>query len=292
MAGVSGPLVAIVGETASGKSALALALAERFDGEIICADSRTVYRGMDIGTAKPTSAERSLVRHHCLDLVAADEPFTVADFKRHADKAISDILHRGKLPLLVGGSGLYIDAVLYDFTFRSPSDPKERARLSLMTIKELQNELQQKRIPLPENRQNPRHLVRALEAGGMTAERNPLRPHTLIIGVQQDRASLEERIRHRVSGMVEQGFIEEVRRLGEQYGWNVPALQAPGYTAFREYIDGRLSLDEAKALFMKNDLNLAKRQRTWYRRNNSIHWLENRDNLTDSVDLITTILNK
>lgn len=287
-----GPLLVIVGETASGKSALAIELAERFNGEIIAADSRTVYKGMDIGTAKPTKAKREKIPHYCLDLVDPDEPFTVADFKREAEQAIADITARGRLPVLVGGTGLYVDAILYDYTFRAPADKTVRAELTALTVQELQKRLTDAGIPLPNNPQNPRHLIRAIETGGDEPQRSELRANTLVIGLIVERDMLRQRIVERIEQMVENRFVEEVRRLSERYGWDVPAMQAPGYKAFRGYVEGAISLDEAKTLFARGDIGLAKRQRTWFKRNKSIHWFENRGKLSEIVDLTTTLLNK
>jgi tRNA dimethylallyltransferase len=285
----TGPLVVIVGQTASGKSALALELAERFNGEIICADSRTVYRGMDIGTAKPSRQEQAKIPHHLLDIVDPDQTFTVADFKRLANAAIEDILSRGQLPILVGGTGLYIDSVLFDFVFRSLPSAELREELTALSVPELQNRLRAADIPLPNNPENPRHLVRALETDGKIGSRKPLRENTCIIGLALDRETLRERIVVRVETMLRAGFVDELRKLVAQYGWDIPALQAPGYKAFRGYLEGTVDLDEAKALFVQNDLRLAKQQRTWFKRNNSIQWTNNRGEI---VDIITTFLNK
>lgn len=241
------PLVVIVGETASGKSALAMRVAEAFNGEIICADSRTIYRGMDIGTAKPTNADRAKIPHYLLDVVSPNERFTVVDFKRLASEAIEDIGRRGKLPILAGGTGLYVDAVIFDYTF---STPEEAA----------------KRDPT-----NPRHLMRSNPSA-----RSQLRDNTLLIGLVTERETLKERIQIRIDTMLEDGFLEEVKNLYKQYG-NVTALQGTGYRAFREYIEGQISLEEAKAQFVANDLHLAKRQRTWFKRNKAIEWFEDRD---------------
>jgi tRNA dimethylallyltransferase len=254
----NGPLIVIVGETASGKSALALELAERYNGEIICADSRTVYKGMDIGTAKPTPEERTRVAHHILDVIEPDQTFTAADFKRLANEAIDDISLRGKLPIMVGGTGLYIDAVLFDYGF-APSDA-------------------------PRNPQNPRHLDKA-----QPRLKQELRPNTLVLGLRLDRELLIKRVEGRVEMMIEAGFADEVRRLSKQDGWEAPALQAPGYKSFREYLGGTISLDEAKALFIKSHLQLARRQRTWFKRNKSIHWLNNGES---AVEIVTTFLSK
>lgn len=252
---MAAPLLAIVGPTASGKTALAIDLARKYDGEIICADSRTVYKGMDIGTAKPTPAEQAAVPHHLLDVVAPDEPFTALDFKRQAMAAIDDIHARGKLPLLVGGSGLYIDAVLYDYQFADA----------------------------PRSMINPRH-----RAEGAPRADTVLRSDTLIVGVDKDKAVLEERIRARVDVMVKEGFLDEVRRLSAAYAGS-KALDAPGYRAFADYLAGSITLEEAKTRFVRNDCNLAKRQRTWLRRNQQVRWIQNS---ADADSLVAAFLAK
>ncbi len=286
--GVS-PLIVIVGETASGKSALAIELAKQFDGEIICADSRTVYKGMDIGTAKPTSEEQAVVPHHLLDIITPDKSFSAADFQRTANQMITDIVARGKLPIMVGGTGLYIDSVLFDFEFRRPAESAERERLEAMSVHELQAEIARAGLQLPENLQNKRHLMRTIETGGVVGSRHDLRPNTLVLGLRVEREELEKRIAARTDAMVQAGFVEEVRGLGEQYGFDAPGLQAPGYKAFRKYLAGESDMSSARDEFIKNDLHLAKRQRTWFKRNKSIQWLGDR---SLAVDIVTTFLNK
>jgi tRNA dimethylallyltransferase len=283
------PLIVILGPTASGKSAMALALAEQFEGEIIAADSRTVYKGMDIGTAKPTFAERQRVPHHLIDVAFPDERFTVSDFKRMANEAIRTVGNRGHIPFLVGGSGLYIDAVIYDFGFRKEATLERRSELEKLSVLELQAALRKLRLPLPTNAQNPRHLVRALETEGEVSKRGELRRRTLVIGLDVDAERLRTRVTGRVDTMVANGLVGEVRRLSTRYGWATPALQATGYRAFRSYIEGEATLEEAKAKFVQNDMRYAKRQKTWFKRNKSIHWISKTE---DAVDLITTFLNK
>ena len=283
------PLIALVGETASGKTALAIELAKRFNGEIICADSRTVYRGMNIGTAKPTIAEQDGIRHHLLDVVNPDDAFSVADFQRLTQRAIKDIASRGHVPFLVGGTGLYIDAILYDFTFRQAPDPQERRRLQAMTVQELQTEIIERGLTMPENSQNPRHLTSVIETGGLQPSHKILRDNTLILGLSIDREVLKTKLIKRVDAMCEAGFVEEVRSLFATYHSDTPALQAPGYKAFKAYVDGTSSLEEAKEMFVRNDYQLAKRQRTWFKRNKSIHWVTKQ---AEAVDLVTTFLNK
>lgn len=282
-------LVVILGPTAAGKTSLAIKLARQFNGEIVAADSRTIYKGMDIGTAKPSKEEQGLIRHHLLDVVFPGDRFTVADFQRMANSAIAAIATRGKLPILVGGSGLYIDAVIYSFSFRGASNPQRRKLLESLSVEALQLSLRKQKIALPKNERNPRQLIRALESEGALPHREPLRQHTIVIGLDSELEVLQEKITKRVDSMVDLGFVEEVRGLGETYGWDIPALQAPGYRAFRSYLLKEVSLVEAKKLFVQRDLQYAKRQKTWFKRNSDIHWISKPD---EAVDLVTTFLNK
>jgi tRNA dimethylallyltransferase len=271
------PLLIIVGETASGKSALGLAAAQQLGGEIICADARTIYEGMDIGTAKANADEQAAVPHHLINTVKPSEYFSAAQFKAQAEASIESIAERGKLPIMVGGTGLYVDAVAYDFSFRPTADPAERERLNNLSVAELQAEIIDKGLPMPENSLNKRHLSRVIETNGVLSERGPLRKNTLVVGLRLPRTVLEERVRQRVDMMVAIGFVGEVQHLAEQYGWDAPGMQAPGYKAFRPYLEGVCTLDEAKAAFVRNDLQLAKRQRTWFKRNPDIVWFDNRE---------------
>lgn len=269
------PLIVIVGPTASGKSALAIELARRHDGEIICADSRTVYKGMDIGTAKPAPAERAEIPHHILDVVTPDRIFTAAGFKRRALLWIDDISIRGKLPIMVGGTGLYIDGVIFDFAFLPPVPLEQREELEAMDIEQLKAEIISRGITMPENSRNKRHLVRALETNGEIAVKKGLRDNTLVIGMDKSKQEIDESIRRRVDAMYAQGFIDEARRLADKYSWDAPGLSAPGYKAAREHLVGGKSLDESKEIFARKDRELAKRQRTWFKRNRHINWVKN-----------------
>jgi tRNA dimethylallyltransferase len=283
------PLVVLVGETASGKTALSIELAKRFNGEIISADSRAIYRGMDIGTAKPTIEEMDGVPHHLIDVVEPNQPFTVADYKRLVLTAIQDIGRRGRLPIMVGGTGLYVDAVVYNFAFRDQPDQELREGLQQLSVDQLQQIIIDKGLSLPQNQRNPRHLIRTIETNGAIASREHLRNNTLLLGLQIDRETLKEKLAKRVDAMVDGGFIAEVQNIADQYGWEIPAMQAPGYKAFRKYLANDITLEEAKTLFVRNDLQLAKRQRTWFKRDTNINWICKKD---EAVDLVTTFLNK
>lgn len=286
------PLIAVVGETASGKTALAIELARRFNGAIICADSRTIYKGMDVGTAKPTLEERAGILHYGLDIVEPGEQFTAFDFQQLAYRAIEDIAGRGMLPIMVGGSGLYVDAVLYDFMFRPrPKRAEDRAALSELTVETLQQRVRRAGYDLPQNATNRRHLSRLLEAGPSPKQPRKLRLNTLVVGLKLSTDELRLRIEQRVNAMFAAGLIDEVRRLVARYN-EAEALRAPGYKAAAAYLSGMVSLDEAKQQFVREDLRLARRQRTWFKRNANIHWLDNRDRVGEAVALVTTFLSR
>lgn len=287
------PLIVIVGETASGKSALALALAQRFDGELICADSWTVRRELNIGTAKPSLADLVAVPHHLLDIVGPNEDFTAAVFKRLANEAVAEITSRGKLPIMVGGTGLYVDSVLYDYGFLQEGNRVERERFNAMSIEDILAEIAVRGISLGEvDVQNKRRLIRLLETNGAQPTRADLRHNTLIIGVQPERSELEQRIMYRVDTMLGAGLEAEVRALVERYGWQAEGLKGVGYAQWKDYIEGTESITETRRKIIKATMNLAKRQRTWLRRNKSIHWISTPVDQAHVVDLITTFLSK
>lgn len=291
-----GALLVIVGETASGKSALAIELALALNGEIICADSWTVRREVTIGTAKPTAEQQALVPHHLLDIVDPCEDFTAAVFKRLANDKIKDISGRGRLPIMVGGTGLYIDGVLFDFNFLPAGDRGERELLNQLSIDQLLAKIQEQELELSGiDTRNKRRLIRLLETNGAEQQRQPLRKNTLILGLQTDRELLTERITQRVDAMLADGLEQEVDALQTKYGWNCEALKGVGYSQWQPYFLGQKSAAElvvTQHRILKATLDLAKRQRTWFKRNKSIHWLPTPVNLTAAVDLATTFLSK
>lgn len=285
------PLLVVVGETASGKSTLALQLAQRFNGEIICADSLTIRRGMDIGTAKPTVADRALVPHHLVDIIEPNVVFTAAEFKRLANQAITDISSRGKLSIMVGGTGLYIDSVLFDYQFREASAPSQREQLNQMSLSNLIELAKEQSIDLSSTDvDNPRRLIRLLESNGEQASKRPLRENTYIIGLQPAREQLISSITERVNTMLENGLEAEARVLGKRYGWEAVGLKSIGYAEWKEHESGAKTLDETRKLIIQNTKNLAKRQRTWFRRNKSIHWFNTPVNWQSVVESVTTFL--
>lgn len=268
------PLVVIVGPTASGKTGLAIELAEKYNGEIICADSRTIYRGMDIGTAKPTLKERQGVVHWGLDLVEPGEAFSAADFKAYADDKIANIRSREKVPFLVGGTGLYIDAVIFNYQFGTTADPVLRIELEQLTIKELQEYCINSNIQLPENRLNKRYLIRAIEQKGTNRKRDKtVEKDTIVVGIATDRDVLRTRIKQRSEQFFDNGVVEEATMLGKKYGWGSEAMTGNIYPLIHRYLKGELNLEDVKDKNTTLDWRLAKRQMTWLRRNPEVKWL-------------------
>jgi tRNA dimethylallyltransferase len=269
------PLVVIAGPTASGKSSLAIELAERFDGEIICADSRTIYRGMDIGTAKPTKEEQAKVPHWGLDLIQPDERYTAAEFKAYATKKIDEIRARGRIPFLVGGTGLYVNAIVFDYQFGPAVDEEQRSKLEKMTIQELHEYCIQNNIMLPENDRNKRYVIRAIEQKSINIKRrDDLIENTIIVSITTNRNILRTRIRERVEQIFDDGVVEEATLLGKKYGWEMQSMTGNSYQLAKLYLKDEITAEEFKEKNTTLDWRLAKRQLTWLRRNPYIHWGE------------------
>ena len=268
------PLVVVVGPTASGKSALAIELAEQFNGEIICADSRTVYKYMDIGTTKPSLEDRARVPHFGLDLVEPGERFTAADFQEYANEKITEIRQRGHIPFLVGGTGLYVDGVVFDYEFL-PADEVLRAKLEKLTLEELHKYCIDNNIILPENEKNKRYVIRAIERENAQAKRLQQPQHNIIIvGITTEKEILLKRIHQRSEQLFETGMVEEATMLGEKYGWESAAMTGNIYPLVHDFVQNKLSRAELQQKFETADWQLAKRQLTWLRRNPYIKWLE------------------
>ncbi|MDH7486115.1 MAG: tRNA (adenosine(37)-N6)-dimethylallyltransferase MiaA [Anaerolineae bacterium] len=284
------PLVAVLGPTAVGKTSLSLHLAETFDGEVVSADSRQVYRGMDIGTAKATPEERRRVPHHLLDLVDPDQPLTLAEYQKLAYAAIEDILRRGRLPLLVGGSGLYVRAVLEGWTIpRVEPDPALRAALEReaeergeMALHRWLSALDAQAAARIDPR-NVRRVIRALEVcltagqpiSALQARRPP--PYRILrIGLTMTRKLLYRRIDERVEHMIAQGLVEEVRGLvARGYGFDLPAMSGLGYRQIGLYLQGEITLEEAVAQIKRETRRFVRQQYTWFRLDDpAIHWFD------------------
>ena len=267
------PLIVIVGPTASGKTSLAIQLAKKYRGEIICADSRTVYRGMNIGTAKPSLEEQQEVPHWGLDLVYPGDSFSVSQFKDYARQKIKEIRSRGNIPFLVGGTGLYIDSVIFDFQFGDKYSKEKRANLQEMTISELQQYCVNHDVALPENSKNKRYLIRAIERAGKKSSglEVPL-SNTIVVGITTGKQLLRQRITDRAKKMFKDGVVEETIGLANNTGWCNEAMTGNVYPIIKKLIEKEIDEDQAVREFIVSDVNLVKRQLTWFRRNPFIEW--------------------
>ncbi len=283
-------LVAIVGATAVGKTALTMALAAEFDAEIISADSRQVFCGLDIGTAKPTKTERMQVPHHVIDVAPADyTSFSLAVWREHVDSALLDLAARQKRPWLVGGTGLYVQSIVDGLELPAvPPQPKLRAELEHTLEQEGIDALYAHLLRLdPEaaariDRRNPRRLIRALEVcivsgkpfSAQRTRRPPPYP-VLQIGLRTDRDRLYQRIDCRVDRMIADGFVDEVERLlAAGITTDLPSMQSAGYRQLAGYLHGECSLTEAIQQTKYATHQLAKRQETWFRKQKGIQWME------------------
>ncbi len=287
-------IIVIVGPTAVGKSKVAIELAERFNGEIINADSMQVYRFMDIGTAKPSKEDRERVRHHLIDIRNPDEEFDAAQFRDEASKAVEDIVGRGYLPIVTGGTGLYLKA-LTEGLFDVPKVDKElRARLRI-EVEDSGISALFKRLaevdPVAAERIGPyntHRIIRALEIFYLTGI--PISQHQkshafserpydcLKIGLSVEREALYKKIDDRVDSMIKDGLVEEVSRIiAMGYRPETKAMQALGYSQICGYLDGKYNLDEAIALIKRDTRHYAKRQMTWFRRDDEITWFDTKE---------------
>jgi tRNA dimethylallyltransferase len=285
------PLIAVLGPTASGKSSLALYLAERFNGEIVSADSRLVYRGMDIGTAKPTDAERARVRHHLIDIVTPNEPYDLARWKDEATDAIADIHRRGRISFLVGGTAQWTTALLDGWEPPTvPPDPAFRAamerRMQDEGVAPLLAELAaQDAEAAGRTGPNPRRIIRALEVIRATGQpfsaqrgRGERPYRDLRIGLSLPRDLLYRHIDARVDEMIAAGLVDEVRALIEAgYGADLPAMSGIGYRQVGEYLAGVTTLKSMSERIKQATHRYARHQMTWLRRDASILWLDAAD---------------
>ena len=275
-------MIAILGPTASGKSALAMRVAERLGGEIVSADSRQVYRGMDIGTAKPTAEERARVRHHLIDVVDPGERYDVLRYQREGRAALTEIRARGRVALVVGGTGLYVRALLDGLDLASlPHDPALRARLEAEDSARL---LERLRAIDPDaasrvDPRNRRRLVRYLEVatigGGPVVRVRGASIPALRIGLRPPREVLVAAIERRVREMVDAGVLDETRTLVSRgIDPRLPSMSAHGYTHWASHLRGEIDLETASRLVARDVRAYSRRQMTWFRRDDAIRWYD------------------
>lgn len=233
------PCIIILGPTGSGKTGVSIEIAKAIGGEVISADSRAIYKGMDIGTAKPTKEEMQGIPHYGLDLVEPGDRFTVADWKKYAEEKITDIKSRGKTPIIVGGTGLYIDALIFDYHFKGPTGTKI-------------GDFEQKSC----------------------SDRTEVKGDFLLIGVKWETEELRQRLHTRIDQMFSEPLYRETKTLVEKYGWGSGAMKSNIYEYAYKYLNNELTLARAKEQCFYEDYHLAKRQMTWFKRNQQIIWLE------------------
>ena len=301
------PLVILTGPTSVGKTSLSISLAHEIGGEIISADSMQVYRGMDIGTAKITEEEMDGIPHYLVDILEPDQPFNVVEFQRMAKEAMNRIYSHGKIPILVGGTGFYIQALVYDIDFSEhPEKEDYRRKLTLLAEERGKQYLHSMLEEVdPEyaasvHYNNVKKVIRALEyhkeTGGKLSAHNreqqertsPYRFAYLVLN--QDRELLYQRINQRVDQMMEQGLLQEVRQLSERgFTPNLVSMQGLGYKEFFEYFNGNLSLDEVVDRIKMETRRFAKRQLTWFRREKDVTWI-NKGDYPGEKEILAVIL--
>jgi tRNA dimethylallyltransferase len=298
-------LLVIIGPTAVGKTKLSIEMAKKYNGEIISGDSMQIYRGMDIGTAKIKTDEMEGVPHHLIDIRDPDESFSVAEFQQLVRAKITEIAQKGKLPIIVGGTGLYIQSVIYDYQFSDAAADEEFRRKLEEKVKDIGNDaLYQELKELdPESAEqihpnNVRRVIRALEIYHCTGktmteyqkEQTPdLLYQTALVGLTMEREMLYNRINERVDIMMEEGLLDEVKGLYENGLRDCQSIQAIGYKEIYEYLDDRNTLDEAVENLKQNSRRYAKRQLTWFRNKMDVQWFDMSDvqNFTKKITEIS-----
>lgn len=290
-------IIVIVGPTASGKTDLSIKLAKKLGGEIISADSRQIYKGMDIGTAKLSPEETKEIKHYLINIKNLDEDYTVAEYKKDAIKAINKIIKRGKVPILVGGTGLYIKAITDNLEIPSVKpNPALRKKLENKIKKHGLEAVYRELLKLdPESAyivdgKNPRRVIRALEVAILTkkpfsAQRKKGKQlfDALKIGIKISDTELQKRIGKRVDGMIKKGLFNEVKKLVKKYGERQIAFDAIGYKEMISYLKKEIFLAEAVDLIKKNTRAFAKRQMTWFRKDKEIKWIPNKNEVIPLV---------
>ena len=298
------PIVYVIGgPTASGKSKLAVELAKKVNGEIISADSMQIYKEMNIGTAKVNKEEMQGVQHYLVDFVSPDERYSVSNFKKDAEKAIEEILEKGKTPIVVGGTGLYIDSLIYGIEFQNEEvDLEYREKLNKIAdekgLESLYKKAQEidpeamKKISINDRKR----IIRVLEIYHKTGKtkteqelqsrKNEVKYEYKVFAITMDREKLYERIEKRVDSMIEQGLIEEVKQILNKYHTFPTAMQGLGYKEVVEYLEGSCTKEEMIEKIKKETRHYAKRQLTWFRKNKETIWLDGEKSTDENVSII------
>lgn len=301
-------VIVICGPTASGKTALSIELAKKINGEIVSCDSMQIYKDMYIGTAKPTIEEMQGIKHYMLDFVSPDERYSVADYKKQAKQAIREIIEKGKVPIVVGGTGLYVDSLIYEIEYQNIEfDEKYRKQLEERSKKEglevLYNEAK-KIDPEAITKISPndkKRILRILEIYNATGKnkteqekesrKNEVEFDYKVYAISWDREKLYDRINQRVDIMIDQGLIEEVQKIYSKYNKFPTAMQGLGYKEVLEYLEGKCNKQEMIDKIKQETRRYAKRQLTWFRKNKQTIWLDGQEKIQNNIEIILEGLN-
>ena len=296
-------VIVICGPTASGKTALSIELAKQIDGEIVSCDSMQIYKEMNIGTAKPTSEEMQGIKHYLIGYVSPDQRYSVADYKADAKKAIKEIIEKGKMPIVVGGTGLYLDSLIYEIEYQDIKlDEEFRKKLEeevdekgLKEVYERAKQIDPKAIEKISSNDKKR-ILRILEiyhATGKTKTEQEIESRKKeveydykVYALNWDRQTLYDRINKRVDMMIEQGLIEEVKNILDKYDTFPTAMQGLGYKEVVEYLEGKLTREEMIEKIKMETRRYAKRQLTWFRKNKQTVWLDAEDTMQNNINII------
>ena len=296
-------IIVICGPTASGKTKLSIELAKKINGEIVSCDSMQIYKDMSIGTAKPTIEEIQGIKHYLIDCISPETRYSVADYKNDATTAIKEILSKGKVPIIVGGTGLYLESLIYNVEYNQIEvDLKYREKLEKIEKEEGLEKLYQKAAKIDPkaikkiSHNDKKRIFRILEIYNATnktkteleleSRKNEPEYDYILFGITMDREKLYERINLRVDIMIETGLIEEVKDLISKYKGMPTAIQGLGYKEVIEYLDGKTSREEMIEKIKRETRRYAKRQMTWFRKYNNLIWLNGLDDIQNNIKII------
>ncbi len=298
-------VIVICGPTASGKTGLSIELAKRIGGEIVSADSMQIYKDMNIGTAKVTMEEMQGIKHYLIDFISPEQRYSVADFKKDAENAIAKILENGKVPIVVGGTGLYINSLIYGIEYQDIKiDMNYRNELEKIAQEKGLDYLYEKAVEIDSqamktiSRNDRKRIMRVLEIYKQTGKtktqqdidsrKNGIKYDYKVFAINMDREKLYERINLRVDKMLEQGLIDEVKNMLKKYAEMPTAMQGLGYKEVVQYLDNEITYEEMVEKIKMESRRYAKRQLTWFRKNKDIIWLDGLRQVDENVDIICT----
>ena len=296
-------VIVICGPTASGKTALSIELAKKINGEIVSCDSMQIYKEMNIGTAKPTKEEMQGIKHYMIDIISPDERYSVADYKKQAKEAIKEILSKGKVPIVVGGTGLYVDSLIYEIDYPEIEfDEKYREELDqeveergLEALYEKAKEIDEEAIKKisPNDKKRILRILEIYHATGKNkteqekeSRKTPVEFDYKVFALNMDREKLYDRINKRVDIMIENGLIEEVENIYKKYNKFPTAMQGLGYKEVVQYLEKRLTKEEMIEKIKQETRKFAKRQLTWFRKNKETIWLNADDTIQNNIKII------